>query len=193
MRIDAYLPVFDVRDSHEALVDAEQGPAYEALRSFDLGRSRLVRLLFAVRTLPSLGRPREPRRPSGPFLEQALRLGWALLEEVRGSELVMGAVTRPWAPVVRFRGLPGPQFVAFDEPGFSKIVWNFAARPAGPRRTVLSIETRVAATDDRSRRRFRLYWFVFGPGIRLIRRAALGVLRRDLARSARGEAPSVPL
>ena len=53
MLIEKYLPTFDVRDYHELAVQGEPERAYAALRSVDFNRSRLVRALFAVRTLPS--------------------------------------------------------------------------------------------------------------------------------------------
>lgn len=179
-----YLPSFDVRDYHQTRVPVGPELAYEAIRNLDLGRSRLVRVIFGLRTLPSLLRGEEWGAPRGPFLEQALRLGWRILEEEAGRELVAGAVTRPWEPVVRFRGLPPEEFGAFAEPGFVKIAWGIAAYSAVAG-SVVAIETRVSATDEVSRVRFRRYWRVMGAGIRMIRPLALGGLRRDLRRRAR--------
>lgn len=70
----------------------------------------------------------------------------------------------------------------FREPGYTTIAWNIAVRSAGPGRAVLSTETRVAATDPRARRKFRVYWFFLSPAIRLIRRIALRRVRRELER-----------
>jgi hypothetical protein len=44
----------------------------------------------------------------------------------------------------------------------------------------LSTETRVLTTDTASQRKFRLYWFVFSPGISLVRQAAFNLVKRDL-------------
>jgi hypothetical protein len=178
------MPVYDVYDRHETRVAAAAEEAYTALRSFDLSRSRIVRGLFAVRTLPSRLRGNASGAPQGPFLEQALALGWVLFEERPGQELIAGTVTQPWAPVVKFRGVPRDQFAAFTEPGYAKIIWVISAHPAGPARSVLSTETRVQTTDPASRRKFRGYWLVFGAGIRLIRFLALRSIKRDLARVA---------
>ena len=185
MLIEKYLPTFDVREYHELAVQGEPERAYAALRSVDFNRSRLVRTLFAVRTLPTrlLSRGVKPAPQFSSFLETAVELGWVILEELPGRELVAGAITQPWAPVVRFVGLPAPEFVAFAEPGFAKIVWTFGVQPAAAGSCVLSTETRVLATDAVSRRKFRRYWFVFSPGIRLIRRVALNLAKRDLEQS----------
>jgi len=39
------------------------------------------------------------------------------------------------------------EFVSFSEPGFTKIVWAIAAQPVTPDASLLSLETRVLATD----------------------------------------------
>jgi hypothetical protein len=182
MLANKYMPAFDVREHHEARVAAPAGEAYAALRSFDFSRSFTIRLLFAIRTLPSRLRGRISGAPKGPLLEQVLASGWVILEELPGSELIAGTVTRPWEPVVKFRGLPREQFATFAEPGFAKIVWAVSALPVGPSSSIIFTETRVQTTDPASRRRFRFYWLVFGLGIRLIRWLALRMIRRDFAR-----------
>lgn len=179
---DIFMPIYDVREYHESQVVASPDVAYSAFRSVDLSRSFAVRLLFAIRTLPSRLRGESAGVPRGPFLEQVLKLGWIILKEVPGQALIAGAVTQPWEPVVRFRGVPADEFTSFNEPGFAKIIWGIAARPTEPDRSVISTETRVQTTDEASRRKFRRYWFVFGIGIRLIRRAALRIVKHDLAR-----------
>lgn len=188
MLLDKYLPFFEARERHEVLVRAEPARAYAAVRSLDLERSMLVRALFRIRTLPERIRSRQrisPREPR-PFLDTALSIGWRILEEASGEEIVVGAVTRPWTASPRFQGMPGEAFCAFAEPGYAKIAWNFAVRPAGPGLARVSTETRVVTTDPASRRLFRAYWLVLGPFIRMIRIVALRRLRRDLARERSG-------
>jgi hypothetical protein len=181
------MPSFETRECREVFVPCDAARAYAALRALDFMESPIVRALFAIRTIPERwrnlrsGRPAESHRPR-PFLETAVSIGWQVLEERPGEELVAGAVTQPWAPVVAFRGMPGAEFLAFAEPGFAKIVWNITARPAETNGSHIGTETRVLTTDPNSRQNFRRYWFVFGPGIRLIRIIALRRLRRQLER-----------
>lgn len=184
MLIERYLPTYDVRDYHEAQVATPAATAYAVLRSLDLTQSWTVQALFAIRSLPGrlCGRT-PPPLPSGTFLEQTLAIGWVVLEEEPGQELVAGAVTQPWKPVVTFRGLPPAEFLRFAQPGFTKIVWAIAARPVTPDVSVMSLETRVLATDPASRRKFRLYWCIVSPGVRLLRRVALHLARRELNRA----------
>jgi hypothetical protein len=81
------------------------------------------------------------------------------------------------------QGLPPAAFRRFSTPGFTKLAWALAARPITPEVRVLSIETRVLATDPAARRTFRVYWCVVNPGVRLLRRVALRLARRVLERA----------
>jgi hypothetical protein len=133
-----------------------------------------------------MGSPRtRDEAPSRPFLEEVLSLGWRILAEEPGREIVLGAVTQPWRADVVFRGIPPEEFAAFDEPGYVKIAWNLAASPVGPRESVFQTETRVATTDPSARARFRRYWLVVSPGILLIRRETLRMVKREAERRVR--------
>ncbi|MGA8073705.1 MAG: hypothetical protein WB995_09510 [Candidatus Acidiferrales bacterium] len=185
MLIDTYLPKYDERSYHEARVAADRATAFAALRALDLEGSSIVRMLFAIRTFPARFRVQEravkPPRVARSFVDSMVDIGWVILEEAPGEELVAGTVTQPWEATVRFRGLSPREFVAFEEPGFTKIVWNIAAREADGA-AIISTETRVLATSAGARRRFRRYWLVVRPGVKLIRRIALAKVRRELRR-----------
>jgi hypothetical protein len=184
--IDTYLPKYDERSYHEARVAADRETAFAALRALDLEGSSIVRMLFAIRTFPSRFRAQERAvnspRVARSFVDSMVDIGWVILEEAPGEELVAGTVTQPWETTVRFRGLSPGEFVAFEEPGFTKIVWNIAAREADGG-AIISTETRVLATSPGARRRFRRYWLVVRPGVKLIRRIALARVRRELRRA----------
>lgn len=191
--IDTYLPKYDERVHHRMRVDAAPAAAYAALRAVDLHRSMVARTLIAVRKLPSRLAGRE--RPSGhvhaagrarvprSLVDSMLDLGWEILEETADCEIVIGTVTQPWRSAVQFRGLSPREFVAFAEPGFAKIVLNLAAEACLPGGSIISTETRVLATSPGARRRFRIYWRVVCPGIKIIRRIALAKARRELIRA----------
>jgi len=179
--LDRFLPFWDVRECHHLAVAAPANRAFDVLRNLDVHRSQIVHALFRLRELPFRFRHRGAAQPPHrSLLEDALSAGWVVLDELPGQQLAVGSVTKPWEPLVTFRGLPGPELRAFREPGFVKIGWGIAVRPAGPDSSVLGTETRVLATDDRSRRRFQRYWFFFGPFIGLIRRIALRMARNEL-------------
>jgi hypothetical protein len=184
--IDTYLPKYDERSYHEARVAADRATAFAALRALDLEQSLIVRTLFAIRSFPSRFRGHERAvnspRVARPFVDSMVDIGWVILEEAPGQEIVAGTVTQPWEATVRFRGLSPSEFVAFEEPGFTKIVWNLAARESDGG-AMISTETRVLATSPGARRRFRRYWLLVRPGVKLIRRIALGKVRRELRRA----------
>jgi hypothetical protein len=106
-------------------------------------------------------------------------LGWGLLAELPGHEIVMGAVTKPWEPNPVFRSLPPDEFAAFHEPDYVKIIWTLRADPAGNNQSVFRTETRAVATDPKARTKFRRYWSLLSPGIIAIRRVMLPAVKAD--------------
>ena len=176
--LDAFLPNSDIRERHERRVAAPAEAAYSAVKALDLGRSRLVRALFRTRALV-MGAKGDPALPAGTLLEVTQRLGWRVLGERPGREIALGAVTRPWDADVRFRGLPPGEFAAFSEPAYVKIAWTLGVEPLDQGHSLVLTETRAAGTDEEARRRFRRYWLLARPGIVLIRRISLRLVRKD--------------
>jgi hypothetical protein len=113
-----------------------------------------------------------------------LSLGWRVLVEIPGREIVLGAVTRPWHANVVFRSIPTEEFAAFKEPDYVKIVWNLRADPAGNGASILRSETRAIATDPFARRKFRRYWSLVSPGIVLVRLRALRLAKAGAEKHA---------
>jgi hypothetical protein len=168
-----------VREHHEVRVAAPAAVTFAAARELELHRSPLIRGIFRARELFMAATAMRGRAPQRPFLDEVLSLGWRILAEEPGREIVIGAVTQPWLADVVFRGIPPEEFAAFDQAGYVKIAWTLAATPLGPRDSVFRTETRAIATDPESRARFRRYWTVVSPGIRLIRRETLRLVKRE--------------
>jgi hypothetical protein len=99
--------------------------------------------------------------------------GFERLAEEPGRELVLGAVGRPWLP----RGgiVPGADVRTFAEPGYARMALNFSYDGRE-----LATETRVALTDARARRLFRLYWLGVGPFSGAVRASWLRAVARRL-------------
>jgi hypothetical protein len=123
----------------------------------------------------------EARRPQ-PLIDEVLALGWGVLAEDPGHEIVLGAVTQPWEADVRFRALPPDEFAGFNEPGYAKIAWTVRVEALGPATSRFFTETRVATTSADARSRFRRYWVMVSPGVQLIRRESLRLVRADAER-----------
>jgi hypothetical protein len=191
--LDHFMPDSEVAERHEVIVAAPAELTMAAAKEMDIFRSPLVRAVLAARTLPSRLRRAAARVPAS-LLSETLALGWRVLAEEPGRSIVVGAVTQPWRADVTFRGLDPDAFAGFSEPGYAKIAWTLEAVPLSPSTSRFRTETRVSTTDARARARFRRYWAVFSPGILLIRRASLGLVKADAERRFQGTTrPATPL
>ena len=180
-RMDELMPAWDQREVHEASIAAPPAEVDAALRGLAIADMPVVRMMFALRALPGrLGRGglRLPS-PARPFLDAAREMGFVVLADEPGREMVLGAVGRFW----RVRGadfapISGAEdFVAFTDPGWARSAMDFVLEPAAGGTRVVT-ETRVQATDESARRAMRRYWRVIGPGSALIRRLMLAAVRR---------------
>lgn len=176
-----FMPKYEVREFHETDVAAPGEVTWSVARELDLQRSTIVRAIFTGREL-LMGAEHVKREHPPAFLTEVLSLGWRILAEEPGQELVLGAVTQPWQANVVFRGLPPDEFAGFNEPGYAKIAWCIAVEPRGPDQSRFRTETRVATTDSEARSRFRRYWSIVSPGIILIRYEMLRLVRREAER-----------
>ena len=185
--LDRFMPEFDVRERHETSVGAPAEVTFASARTLDAHRSPLMRGLFRARQLLMGGRT-ESATSDGSFLDEVQALGWRVLAETPGRELVLGAVTQPWLADVVFRGLPSEDFAEFREPNYVKIAWTIQVAPLGDGGSVFRTETRAVATDAVARGRFRRYWTLVAPGIVLIRWEMLRLVKQDAERRVRSAA-----
>ena len=183
--LDHFMPDYEVVERHEITVGAPAAITFAVAGDQDLFQQPVIRAIFKARELLLGAMPDDRSRPR-PLLAQVRALGWGILAEIPGHEIILGAVTKPWEANVTFRALPPEEFAAFCEPGYVKIAWTLRADPLGDKRSRFRTETRATATDPESRRKFRRYWAFVSPGIGLIRRLSLRPLKREAERRARG-------
>ena len=189
--LDRFLPECEVVEQHETRVAAPADVTYVAAREMSLASSPVVRAIFRGRELlmrSSAADTSPEERPPQSLMDEVLSIGWGVLAQKPGREIVLGAVTQPWESDVKFRALPPDEFAAFNAPGFAKIAWTIRAEPTGPETSRFYTETRVATTDAEARKRFRRYWTMVSPGVRLIRRESLRLVRADAERRHRAQA-----
>jgi hypothetical protein len=178
-RLDAFAPVWHFHEAHRLFVAAPPDRVYAATKAVTAREIRFFRTLTWLRRL---GRPGPPDilnpPPDRPILEVATETGFLLLENSPPDpvgEIVIGKVViaRPGATGPRtaeeYRGLAGT--------GWARATMNFLIEPRG-RGSLVTTETRVHATDDRTRRRFGRYWMLIYPGSALIRRMWLRAIKR---------------
>jgi hypothetical protein len=180
--LDRFMPAYEVVERHHIRVHAAAHVTLGAALEQDLQRSAVIRIIFKARAI-ALGSTAVTRRPTA-LLAELLSLGWVVLTELPGREVVLGTVTRPWDADVVFRSVPADRFPSFREPGFVKIVVALRADPLGPGDSMFRTETRALATDSSARVRFRRYWSLVSPGVGLIRLMSLYPLKTEAERRA---------
>jgi hypothetical protein len=181
--LDRFMPEYDVAERHHVRVAAPADVTLSAAADTDLWQSAIVSAIFRTRDLVLGAEPDAGTRPRS-LLALMKSLGWGVLADVPGREIVLGAVTQPWKANVVFRALPPDTFAAFRDPDYVKIVWTLRADPIGAVDSVFRTETRVATTDSQARSKFRWYWARFSAGIVLIRHIALGLVKGEAERRA---------
>jgi hypothetical protein len=187
--LDSFMPACEVVERHHVTVNTPADVAFAAAMQMDLEDSLLVRAIFKAREL-AFGSEQTPQPASRGLVETTKSLGWRVLVEVPGREIVMGAVTQPWQPNPVFRGIPPEQFAAFAEPDYAKILWTLRADPVDARRSIVRTETRVSTTDAHARSAFRTYWACVSPGVALIRLVSLRLISRQAEAAYRGNGSS---
>lgn len=188
--LDQFMPTYDVVERHQVRIDAPAEVTFTAATEMYLEQSALVRWIFKAREWIMNSHPR-PEIEARPFLAQMRGIGWGVLIEIPGREIVMGAVTRPWVADVVFRPLSPEAFASFHEPDYVKIVWTLRADPLGAGASMFRTETRVATTDPAAREKFRRYWAFASPGIILIRWASLRPLKAEAERRIRASRSTI--
>ena len=148
--LDRFMPAYKVAERHTAYVNAPPDITFAASCDVDLQRSRIIQAIFKGRELALGAKPEDTARPRG-LVALTKSLGWGVLAEVPGREIVMGAVTKPWTANPVFRALPPDAFATFDEPDYVKIVWTLRADPLKTGASLARTETRVMATDPAAR------------------------------------------
>ena len=102
---------------------------------------------------------------------------------------MLGTVSRPWEPDVppvvapAFDGLD--DFLAFDRPGFTKVLVDVRVDPYERGACLLTVHLRAASTDEASRRRFRRYWRFARPFDVVIGRLAVRRVAQELGGARR--------
>ena len=175
LTIDELLPAPHFREHHERRIAAPPAAVWQAVQDLRLGDLLLSRVLMGIRLLPAriAGRREASRMVSGRFLEEG---PVPVLAKAAGHAVVAGGVMQPW----KLTGgeeppaLDAPALQAFAEPGWVKTGFDFVIEPDGTG-TRLTTETRVTATDPRTRARFGLYWLCI--------RAGSGLIRHDMLRA----------
>lgn len=181
--LDLYIPVYDIVEHHQVRVDAPAEATFAAACSLHLLRSPLIAAIFKTREMALGATPGKNLDHLG-LADQAKAWGWSVLAEEPGREIVFGAATQPWTANPVFLPLSSTEFPSFHKPDYVKIAWTLRSEPIDAMTSVAITETRVTTTDRGARAKFRRYWALVSPGIILVRRLALRLVKREAERLA---------
>src|SRR5215203_146006 len=99
--LDRFMPEYDVVERHHIRVAAPSAVTFGALMDMDLEDSALIHAIFKAREV-LLGAEPNARTHQRGLVAVTQELGWGMLAELPGREIVMGAVTQPWHANVVF-------------------------------------------------------------------------------------------
>jgi hypothetical protein len=111
-------------------------------------------------------------------IEGLRRVGFKVLRNEPGDELVLGLIGRFWTLRGDLVDFDPEFFRSFNETGYAKATWSFRVIRTGAG-TTLTTSTRVQCLDQTSKRNFMRYWRVVGPFSGVIRREALRLVKRE--------------
>ena len=179
MLIDSFAPNPDAVEIHRIAINASPDVVYRALWTADLGRSSIIKLLLALRSLPefTLHPGRSLPRDRKITLQTLIDSGFGVLVEQPEKEIILGVSGRFWRPTGNLSPFNRADFDGPVPAGLARAVWNFRVEGSNDR-TTLSTETRVICGDSSSRGKFRAYWFFVRPFSGLIRRIMLRNVRK---------------
>ncbi|MGZ3650942.1 MAG: flavodoxin domain-containing protein [Bdellovibrionota bacterium] len=184
-RMDEQMPQFEQFSSTEIVIHRPPSEVFSALSSLEAGEMKLANFLTKIRTL---GRAETP--PHESFMVSAERFGNVPLFNDGIRELGAGLVGKFWELDFGIRRLKPGEFKDFQEPGYAKVASNFLVEPIpGTNESRVISKMRVHCTSSDATRKFKVYWALLSPGIRLYMRSALQALRR---RAERGESKLPP-
>ncbi len=166
--LDDLMPRYEFCERHHRSVDATVEATWTALTTLTLADLTITRPLVVLRHLGQSAGAHKALLTDGPV---------GLLYREDRKVAIAGAIARPWQLQPSKKSVADlPSFLQFADPGWTKYLTEFRVEPGLSRnRCTLSTETRGLSTDERARRRFRLYWTLI--------RLPSGLIRRDILRS----------
>lgn len=164
--IDKYLPEYTFSEYHSTEVNSPVEMVYACAKNFDMSKSKLIKLLFTIRGLPT------QRMNLQGFLAD---MKFTALEERVPQEYLAGF----W---LKKKIEPIPDYEAFISNSISariKVVWNFQCEEQSADNTQLSTETRILCVNPKTKFSFGLYWLVIRPFSGMIRKKMLQIIKKE--------------
>lgn len=184
MILDEVVPRPQYRMSQSRTVSAPPAAVWDELCQVTMSALPLGYALEGLRLLPArlAGRKHQPLADRT-FLDVT---PIPVLFSERPQVVISAGLSQAWRLL---GGLTAPRLDAaalraWSQPGWIKVAMEFRLEPT-PAGTLLSTETRMLATDPRTRRSFAAYWFLIHASSAAIRREVLSVVSRRAESRAR--------
>ena len=184
MLIDIVFPDYEFKGQRGITIHASPAQIFSAIRTVTLADMPIAAALIWLRYLPGRlsGAVQSQTSEMKPALEETLK-GMIVLAEKPDRELVLGAIAR-LHQIVDQDSQPvysREAFEMFADPAYQKYVIDVRLTGAFPRAGCrLTIDHRLHALSETSRRQFARYWLVIG----LVSWFMLGILLGAIKRRA---------
>ncbi len=177
MTLDEVVPHPQYRMCHSRTVSAPPEAVWDELCQVTMSALPLGYALEGARLLPARLAGRKHRRLAGRTFWDVTPIPVLFCERPR--VVISAGLSQAWRLL---GGLPPPRLDAaalraWSQPGWIKVAMEFRLEPT-PAGTVLSTETRILATDPRTRRSFAVYWLLIRTSSAAIRCEVLRVVAR---------------
>ena len=177
MTLDDVVPHPQYQMVHRRIVSAPPSAVWDELCRVTMSALPLGHALEGARLLPARLAGREHRRLAGRTFLDVTPI--PVLFSERPQVVISAGLSQAWRLL---GGLTPPRpdaaaLRAWSDPGWIKVAMELCLEPT-PTGTLLSTETRILATDPRSRRSFAAYWFLIRASSGAIRREVLRVVAR---------------
>lgn len=164
--IDRYLPEYSFNEYHEIVINSPIETVYKAAGNFDLSKSKLIKILFKLRGLPT------KRLKLQDFITD---IGFTNIEENFPTENLIGF----WAKTKIVPIASHDDFINDTISPRVKVVWNFHLKSLGSTQTKLSTETRILCVSPVTRITFGSYWLIIKPFSGATRKKMLQIIKND--------------
>jgi len=177
MDLDDVIPGPHYQICHSRVARAPLPAVWDALHRVTMSALPLGHALEGVRVLPARLSGKKPGPLAGRSFLDVTPI--PVLFSERPHVVISAGLSQAW----RLLGGPVPPHLdaaalrTWSQPGWIKAGMEFRLEPV-PAGTLLSTETRVLATDPKTRRAFAAYWYGIRPGSSAIRREVLKVVAR---------------
>lgn len=170
--------VWQIYVRHSIIIDATAESVFAALGRLDGVEDKWMNKLLWLRELPC-----RLMRLGGPSSHHVFSLSSFTELSRSNRELILGAAGKFWLAKPEFQSLSDARaFMELDQAGVSKLVMSFVVEPISQARVKLTTSTQISSPDPSTRRKMALYWILIRPGIEIMRRRLLQLIRDEAER-----------